>query len=187
MLRGVGGPAGSPAHDAPCIDVDDKSHIHNASPCRDIREVRNPQDVGRRRFELAIDAIQRARNGLVRDRRADRLAPNNALQSHVLHQPGDRAARYILALPLQLPPDLARPVDMEILLEHPANFALQRDIAPRPRRQFTRVGPLGRVIVIRRWGDRQHLADRLDPMRLALIVNKRDHRLNGRSSSAIAK
>jgi hypothetical protein len=27
---------------------------------------------------------------------------------------------------------------------------------------------------------RQHLADRLDPMNSALVVDKRDHRLNGR-------
>jgi hypothetical protein len=36
-------------------------------------------------------------------------------------------------------------------------------------------------------GDWQHLADRLDPMRLAVIVNERDHRLNGRSTSAWVK
>jgi hypothetical protein len=36
-------------------------------------------------------------------------------------------------------------------------------------------------------GDLQHLADRLDPMRLAMIVNEGDHGLYRRSSSAIAK
>ena len=33
------------------------------------------------------------------------------------------------------------------------------------------------------WGDVQNLADRLDPMTNALIVNEADHGLNGRSSS----
>jgi hypothetical protein len=45
----------------------------------------------------------------------------------------------------------------------------------------------GRHGVVGRWGDRQHLADRLDPMRLAMIVDERDHGLNRRSSSAWAK
>jgi hypothetical protein len=39
-----------------------------------------------------------------------------------------------------------------------------------------------------RWtGDRQNLADRLDPVRLAVIVDERDHGLNRRSSSAWEK
>ena len=36
-------------------------------------------------------------------------------------------------------------------------------------------------------GDRQHFADRLDPMDLMVISDESDHRLNGRSSSACAK
>ena len=47
-------------------------------------------------------------------------------------------------------------------------------------------GCLSRNLVGRR-GDRQHLADRLDPVRLAMIVDERDHGLNRRSSSAWAK
>src|SRR5438270_1978815 len=38
-----------------------------------------------------------------------------------------------------------------------------------------------------RWGNRQHFADRLDPIRATVIVDEGDHRLNGRSSSAWAK
>src|ERR1700735_2961355 len=41
--------------------------------------------------------------------------------------------------------------------------------------------------VIGRQGDRQHPADRLDPVRLAVIVDEGDHGLNRRSSSAWAK
>jgi hypothetical protein len=40
--------------------------------------------------------------------------------------------------------------------------------------------------VVGRRGDRQHLANRLDPMRLAVSIDERDHRLNGRSSAAWA-
>src|SRR3954467_10920838 len=38
-----------------------------------------------------------------------------------------------------------------------------------------------------RRGDRQHLADRLDPVGPAVTVDEGNHRLNGRSSSAWAK
>src|SRR6202789_1429383 len=41
--------------------------------------------------------------------------------------------------------------------------------------------------VVGRRGDRQHIADWLDPMRLAMIVDERNHGLNRRSSSAWAK
>src|SRR6516162_10722033 len=47
--------------------------------------------------------------------------------------------------------------------------------------------PLGHVIVIGRRGDRQHLADRLDPIYPTMIVDEGDHGLNRRSSSAWAK
>ena len=53
-------------------------------------------------------------------------------------------------------------------------------------RSFTNVTG-GHMVVVGRRGDRQHLADRLDPVRLAVIVDERDHGLNRRSSSAWAK
>src|SRR5204862_990570 len=50
-----------------------------------------------------------------------------------------------------------------------------------------RIGSPGGMGVIARWGNRQHLADRLDPVRPALIVDERDHGLCRRSSSAWSK
>src|SRR4051812_19024359 len=44
-----------------------------------------------------------------------------------------------------------------------------------------------RMGVICERGDRQHLADRLDPVDGAVLVDEGDHFLNGRSSSAWAK
>ena len=41
--------------------------------------------------------------------------------------------------------------------------------------------------IVGRRGDRQHLADRLDPIRLPMIVEERDHGFTRRSSSARAK
>src|SRR5690606_4809682 len=43
------------------------------------------------------------------------------------------------------------------------------------------------VLVVRRWGDRQNRADRLDPVFLALRVDERHHHFGRRSSSACAK
>jgi len=50
-----------------------------------------------------------------------------------------------------------------------------------------RVTTLGSVVVVGRWGDRQQLADRLDPMRLSMIIDEGDDGLNQWSSSAAAK
>jgi hypothetical protein len=41
--------------------------------------------------------------------------------------------------------------------------------------------------MVGRGGDRQNLADRLDPVDLAMIIDERDHGLYRRSSSAWAK
>ena len=61
--------------------------------------------------------------------------------------------------------------------QHPAAFLPMPGWGPPP-------GGMGAVC---RRGNRQHPADRPDPMDRAMIVNERFHRLNGRSSSAWAK
>jgi hypothetical protein len=83
--------------------------------------------------------------------------------------------------------DLAHAVDAEVLIEDAPDLDLQRSILPGARRQPGGIPPLGNMGVIGRGGDRQHLADRLDPMRPTMIVDEGDHGLNRRSSSAIAK
>ena len=138
-------------------------------------------------MEDPVHMVKRARRGLVLHRRADRLATNNTVKAEIGHQPLDRAARDIEALPHHLPPDLPRAVDLEVLGEDAFDRRFELQVPLRPRRQLRGISALGDMIVVGRWGDRQHLADRLDPMRLAVIVNERDHRLNGRSSSAWAK
>src|SRR5207302_120773 len=60
-------------------------------------------------------------------------------------------------------------------------------VAPGSRWQLGRVGAPGSVRAVGGWGDRQHAADRLDPICPTMIVDEGDHRLNGRSSSAWAK
>src|ERR1700682_3515850 len=118
---------------------------------------------------------------------SDRLATDHALQTEGLHQPCHGAAGNIVTLTLQLPPDLAHAIDAEVLLEHPLNFWLQGVIPSRSRRQPGRIGAPGGMRMVGRWGDRQHPADRLDPIRRAVIVDEGDHGLCRRSSSARAK
>src|SRR4051794_41903022 len=68
-------------------------------------------------------------------------------------------------------------IDLEILLKHTRDLWHQPGITLHPCRQRRRIGPPGGMGVIGRWGNRQHLADRLDPIRPALIVDERDHGL----------
>ena len=153
----------------------------------DVAEIRDPQRIRARRVELAIDVVQRARRRLVADRGPDRLAADHAPQTHASHQPPHGAAGNVKALALQLPPDLAHAIDLEVLREDAGDLRCQRHILLRSRGELLRIGAFGDMGMVGRGSDRQDLADRLDPMDLSVIVNKRDHGLYRRSSSAWAK
>jgi putative transposase len=93
-----------------------------------------------------------------------RLAPDDALDTHVLHQSGDCATGDFEAFPIQLTPDLAHAVDAPVLSEDTLDLGPQRCVAPCASRQSGRIGPLRQVIVVGGRGDRQNPADRLDPV-----------------------
>jgi len=76
-----------------------------------------------------------------------------------------------MVLAPQLPPDLADAIDLEIVIEDPADLGLQRGITLGARRSLGRISTPANMSVIGRWGDRQDFADRLDPVRLAVIVS----------------
>ena len=118
-----------------------------------------------RRQELAVHPVSRAQRRPVADRGAHRLATRRSLQAHVFHQPGHCAACHVDAVPPQLPPDFANPINLEVRLPAPS---------------------VGMGVVSRR-GDRQHSADRLDPVNGVVCVDEGEHFLNGRSGSAWAK
>jgi len=86
------GSADTPADDPPGIDVDDEGDIGEPVPGCDIGEIGHPQNVRRWHAELAVHLVHRAGLLLVGDRRPVGLASDNALNTHVLHQPRDRAA-----------------------------------------------------------------------------------------------
>ena len=62
---GMRGPRDPPADDAAGIGIDDEGHIDEAGPGADIGEVGEPEHVRRRRMELPVDMIERARRRLV--------------------------------------------------------------------------------------------------------------------------
>jgi hypothetical protein len=71
----------------------------------------------------------------------------------------------------ELSPDLPDAVDPEVLLVHTPDLDLQGGITPGPCRQLGRIGAPGGMGIIRRRGDRQDAADRLDPVEGAMLVD----------------
>src|SRR3954471_18252392 len=135
LLQGIQYKAGvrsarhAPADNAPGKGVDHEGDIDEARPGRDVGEVADPQRVRPQGPELPVDPVERARRGLVADRCPDRLAPDRPLQAHGPHQARDGAAGDRDPLPAELPPDLAHPIDPEVLLEHAPDLNLEPRVA----------------------------------------------------------
>src|SRR5690606_17926388 len=98
-----------------------------------------------------------------------------------------RAASDIEALAAQLVPDLAQAVDAPVVLENTPYLGAQRLVPFGTIRQPRRVGTFGQMVIIGGRGDRQNVADRLDPVRIPMRVDETHHHFGRRSSSAIAK
>jgi hypothetical protein len=109
------------------------------------------------------------------------------LQTHAAHQAGDRASRDVFAFSLQLSPHFAHSIDLEVVVEHAPDLPAQNGVAPNASRSRFGIAPTRDMFVVARRGDRQDLADRLDPVDLAVLVDEGDQGLNRRSSSAWAK
>jgi hypothetical protein len=184
---GGSGAADPPADDPSGVGVDDEGDVGEAGPGGDIGEVADPKPIRRGRMELAVHSVQRARRGRVLDRRLHGLAPHRALQPHPAHQTLHRASSHIEGLALKLPPDLPSAVDAEVLCMNTRDLRAQLGVASGAGRGPGGIAAARDVGVVRRRGDRQNPADRLDPVDRAVIVDERDHRFDGRSSSAIAK
>src|SRR5205085_1772194 len=97
------------------------------------------------------------------------------------------AARFAQAFAAHLLPDFAWPIYAMVLVVDPTNDRAQDLVALSARRAACRIALLGFAAEIRRRGDRQDLADRLDPIGRAVLVDEGDHHFGRRSSSACAK
>src|SRR5262249_56340393 len=88
------------------------------------------------RSELARHQIRWPHGNLAGDRRdLERPAADRALEPEIAHQPRHRAARdRALLVLLQLAPDLAHAVDLEVLVPHPADVGAVLLVALHARR-----------------------------------------------------
>jgi hypothetical protein len=136
---------------------------------------------GRRR-EVAPDQIggqgqvflgHRSPGGFLAGHPADAQGP---------HQPGHPIPPAGNPLAVQGPPDLLRPIRLEIGLPDAHDLLLQLGVRHRPPRRRPAL-----VVVVGGRGDLQHLTDRLDSELLPLGVDIGDDYFNRRSSSAAAK
>ena len=134
-----------------------------------------------------MNAIQRSISGIRREGRALLAPTNHAAQPVSTHQPFDRAASDRNAFAVQLSPDLAHTVHPEVLLPDAMDRACELAVALNTKRQVRRIDVPAPVFVIRRRGDRQLRADRLDPVLASMRVDERDQYFPRRSSSAWAK
>ena len=177
---GAGGRRDPPADDAACEHVDHEGHEDEAGPGRDVGEVAHPQRVGPIRHELAVDLVLRARSRRLADRGLDRLATHHAPQAEPTHQALDRAARRAVPFALQLPPHLSHAVDPLVLVPDPPDLSARHVVLARAVRTPLRIDIASPLLVIRRRGELQCRADRLDPVNLAVRVDERRHDLNRR-------
>ena len=123
-----------------------------------VGQVRHPEAVRAIGDEVSLDEVGRTTLCLVADGGASPLpSATHATQPQIAHEALNGAAGYRGALPIELGPDLVRPVDAAVLGVHPVDLGLQGLVAPAPGAD--RAG-LGRVVG--GGSELQHLADRLD-------------------------
>lgn len=111
----------TPPKNAPSKDINDEGYMDKALPCRDIGDVADPEHVWRRRTELVVHAILRARECLVWHHGFWLLSANDALNADVLHHACDGATCNFEAPSPHLVPDLANAIDAEVLVKNPLN------------------------------------------------------------------
>ena len=150
-------------------------------------QVRDPQLVRPLGTELPVDSVEQARRLVVTDRRAQDFASHHTLQSAPAHQSFHRAARHGTAFTAELSPDLVVAIDLHVGLPDALDLRRQRFVASSASAALFQVAAKGCVPSVSRRGDRQNLADWLDPVSVAVLVDEVPQDLSRRSSSAWAK
>ncbi len=127
---GCQGRRDAPTDDSTGEDVDDDRDVDEATPGRDIREVRHPELIRSRRGEVPIDKIERPiRLGSSVGRRGPGAPADGTGQAHLPHQPPDTTARLAQALAAHLFPHFAGAVDEVVFFVDPTNDRAQHRIA----------------------------------------------------------
>ena len=112
------------------------------------RKSQLPEFIRTRGLERPIDVIDRPIRAVITDGRPGFLATDDALKPQGAHQALDRAAGYGEPFALELPPDLARAVDLEVLVLDPTNLSGEGFVPLSPWRQPGRVHLPRLVLVI---------------------------------------
>src|SRR5262247_1811380 len=177
----------TPADDAARIHIDDESHVDEPRPGRDVCEIGDPELIRPNGSEQALDQISRIFRLVASDSGSAFATAHNPLQPERSHQSFDATAGDGDAIPSELPPNLAGTVDLEVIIIHAPDFTRNLSIASKARRFPLRLSLSRFLFVVGRGGDRQLLADRLDPVLGAMLIDEQHHHFGRRSSSAWAK
>ena len=146
----------TPADNASREHVDDEGDVDEASPRRDVGEVRDPQLIGPGRHEVTVDEVNRTIRTAVRLRGGDpRTASDSPTEAHGSHQAAHRTARHAVAVASQLPPDLARAIDLLVVVPDALNLPAPPIVALDPCAPSRGICVAGLVPEVRRRGNRQ--------------------------------
>src|SRR5215467_7476029 len=115
----------TPADDAARKHIDDESHVDEPRPGRDVCEIGDPELIRPNGGELALDQICWIFRLVAADSGSAFAPTHSPLQPERSHQSFDATAGDCDALPAELSPDLARAVDLEVLI--PDALDLLRD------------------------------------------------------------
>ena len=148
-----------PTHDPAAENVEHHRQIEKARPGRNVGYIGNPQPIGRRCAEVALDQVRRRPRGAIAHRGNDPVAPAHAAQPDRAHQPCNALDAHANALLCKLDLNARRAVGgarATMDLDDPrAQFGVRtspcRGRAPAPR-------------VIATGGDAQHAAHRGNPV-----------------------
>jgi hypothetical protein len=181
------GAALTPTHDPTRIHVNHKGHVLQALALRDVGEVRHPQLIGPVCLDLQVDPVLWAWCIDVWGRGANDLAMSYTAQAQSAHQSLDSAAGNSNSLSVHLFPHLVGSVDRHIGVPDPMDLRDKFVILLGPVTAQCWFAYLGCMAPVTRRGDLQNLANRLDPIGIAVLVDVRLQLLSRRSSSAWAK
>src|SRR5690606_15575727 len=113
---------GSPTDNALGIGIDYKGHIQPSLPSGHIGEVSDPQSIRAIGHKVTLDQISGACRCAIWHSGTHPFATSDTLDTKATHQAFNRAASPRHAFPIQLLPDLANPIDLEVLLPHTLNI-----------------------------------------------------------------
>ena len=114
-----------PANNRPRIGVDDEGDVRKTRPGTHVGQVGDPEPIGCRRMDVALDEIGRPWRRLVRDGCPRPVPAYNAAETQAAHEAFNGTACDGHALTLRLSPELPHPIDAEMGSVHLPQLDLQ--------------------------------------------------------------